>query len=681
MASSENNIREVANKVEQSRARIMSNLPYFAPLIFGTTFEFDYREKTISTDGNVIYINPNYIKDCTTKDLDFLILHEIFHIALLHPFRVSAEVKKDKLYHDACDLVVNSYLLDTIYEGKPHPTFYLMGEKIITQAPNKKEAKDFSVEEVYKMLKITGPVKKEEDKDDTPKGVELFEIYANQKGLIYLGNYNKESNLTESIENKLLIEDQFDSLCKIGLAPFNLKIDYIAPFDLNPIVSQEISKEHNKNSFNVIKLKYNKNIYEKISFYNLTNKKTHYDALSKKIYANQKYFEVPTRIQPLLIKFLNERNFTINSDTLIEDLLDYVRSYSHYVFDPKLDQNDNGLVEFLENEVGGGNCYFYNTLLTYIFRMFKIPARLATGFLASTKGHEKKMITSNEAHAWCEIFLNNAGWIIVDATPSSAGSGGDDEGESDGDGEGEGNGNESASGSMKIDSHSRWNEKDEELEERLQQIKDGVEQSLKLAGNIPGFMKEIINAYEHKEVDWRTVLNEFIQFEVNDYSFMQPDRRFSETDFILPSFSDETEKIENILFLVDSSGSMITKDIEMCFGEILSAIKTYQGRIVGYISFFDTRMSPPMLIEDSTKLTRVEVPGRGGTSLHGLIPQIDRYLPERPLAIIILTDGYLDYPSARDFCDIPVCWIFTTSGHKPSYGRILFMKGETKNGN
>ena len=54
---------------------------------------------------------------------------------------------------------------------------------------------------------------------------------------------------------------------------------------------------------------------------------------------------------------------------------------------------------------------------------------------------------------------------------------------------------------------------------------------------------------EKYQIDWKTLLMNFIQEDFIDYSFTPPDRRYSDSDFFLPDLSEKDEKPHNILLL------------------------------------------------------------------------------------------------------------------------------------
>ena len=78
-----------------------------------------------------------------------------------------------------------------------------------------------------------------------------------------------------------------------------------------------------------------------------------------------------------------------------------------------------------------------------------------------------------------------------------------------------------------------------------------------LRGTLPLCAKRILGELRRAKTDWRTILNEFVQEEIVDYSFCPPDRRFDGGDFFLPDFNEKDDKVENILFMVDIQFSCI----------------------------------------------------------------------------------------------------------------------------
>ena len=82
-------------------------------------------------------------------------------------------------------------------------------------------------------------------------------------------------------------------------------------------------------------------------------------------------------------------------------------------------------------------------------------------------------------------------------------------------------------------------------QERIMQATAAMQKrmDLKSAGQIPAFAKRYLEELKKPQVDWRTVLDEFIQEEINDYSFCPPDRRFDDSPFFLPDFNEKDYRV------------------------------------------------------------------------------------------------------------------------------------------
>ena len=71
---------------------------------------------------------------------------------------------------------------------------------------------------------------------------------------------------------------------------------------------------------------------------------------------------------------------------------------------------------FLE-ESDTGYCTHFATAATVLLRAAGIPARYVTGYLAHTEADLYSKVTTDEAHAWVEYYIEGAGWFVLEATP------------------------------------------------------------------------------------------------------------------------------------------------------------------------------------------------------------------------------------------------------------------------
>ena len=90
--------------------------------------------------------------------------------------------------------------------------------------------------------------------------------------------------------------------------------------------------------------------------------------------------------------------------------------YAEFTFNPGFRYSNpdvDPLCSFFIQRVGGSKAFA--TAATLIFRHLGMSARYVTGFGAYSTGGITSVTTRN-LHAWCEVYFENAGWIIVDPT-------------------------------------------------------------------------------------------------------------------------------------------------------------------------------------------------------------------------------------------------------------------------
>lgn len=251
--------------------------------------------------------------------------------------------------------------------------------------------------------------------------------------------------------------------------------------------------------------------------------------------------------------------------------------------------------------------------------------------------------------------------------------------------DGRGSGQSSSNDGATIDDHSFWKgEGEEEIsstmwEARVMQtyetVKNLPQASFGKQDNgwedVPIFAEKMYNEVASKKLDWRTLLNDFIQEDVCDYSFYPPDRRFGDSDFFLPDFNEKDERVENLLFMIDASGSMNDDDIGEVYGEIKSAIEQFDGKIKGWLGFFDASVTEPKPFENEEEFNAIRIQGGGGTSFLPIFHYVRDHMQDKNItSIIILTDGYAPYPEEYERMNIPVLWIINNNDATPPWGMI-----------
>ncbi|MBQ7523281.1 MAG: hypothetical protein IJT07_02025 [Oscillospiraceae bacterium] len=188
-------------------------------------------------------------------------------------------------------------------------------------------------------------------------------------------------------------------------------------------------------------------------------------------------------------------------------------------------------------------------------------------------------------------------------------------------------------------------------------------------------MERIVHGVESAKLEWRKLLNVFLQEEVCDYSFTPPDHRFSDSDFFLPDFNERESSVKNILFMVDSSGSIPDEMLALVYGEIGSAIEQFNGKMTGSLCFFDTNVTQPIPFCTVGELLRIRPRGYGGTDFAGAFCYVRMHNELRPSCIVLFTDGKGEYPAEDAAAGVPVLWILHGDEKPPQWGISARLEG------
>lgn len=234
-----------------------------------------------------------------------------------------------------------------------------------------------------------------------------------------------------------------------------------------------------------------------------------------------------------------------------------------------------------------------------------------------------------------------------------------------------------------FDEHSKWEDKWEENEDRnilesswqqrlinaaeVMEIRDPCNER----GTVPLFAVRMLRELKKPQTDWRTILDTFVQEDITDYSFSPPDRRFDDSPFFLPDFNEKEDAVKDILFMIDTSGSMSDDMITAAYSEIKGAIDQFDGKLQGWLGFFDTAVVPPEPFADENEFSIIKARGGGGTDFNIIFDYVFGNMSDNlPASIIILTDGYAPFPDKEKAMGIPVLWLLNNQKVTPPWGKI-----------
>ncbi|HHJ14999.1 MAG TPA: hypothetical protein ENJ79_11625 [Gammaproteobacteria bacterium] len=110
---------DIETKLSAARTRLILDRPFLGALVLRLPMKAARPERcrTIGTDVRALYYNPEYIRDLSLEQTQFVLAHEALHCALSHFARRQHRVKQR--WDVACDLAINPLL---IQDGlKPPP--------------------------------------------------------------------------------------------------------------------------------------------------------------------------------------------------------------------------------------------------------------------------------------------------------------------------------------------------------------------------------------------------------------------------------------------------------------------------------------------------------------------------------------------------------------------------------
>lgn len=190
-------------------------------------------------------------------------------------------------------------------------------------------------------------------------------------------------------------------------------------------------------------------------------------------------------------------------------------------------------------------------------------------------------------------------------------------------------------------------------------------------GAVPMGARVMLRELMKPTLNWRTILQDFLQEEICDYSFSPPDRRMDDCPFFLPDFNEKDEVPKKILFMIDTSGSMSTEAITRCYSEIYGGIQQFNGKLEGWLGFFDAVVVKPIPFTDEEEFKVIRPVGGGGTSFEIIFDYVrEEMRDDLPASIVILTDGYAPIPEEEQAMGIPVLWIINNEEVTPEWGKI-----------
>ena len=93
-------------------------------------------------------------------------------------------------------------------------------------------------------------------------------------------------------------------------------------------------------------------------------------------------------------------------------------SASYDLFTPNMPMEEQDLALWFLGSSDTGYCVHFATAAAVLLRAAGIPARYVEGYLVQAEAGKSVAVQELHAHAWVEYYVNQVGWVILEATPS-----------------------------------------------------------------------------------------------------------------------------------------------------------------------------------------------------------------------------------------------------------------------
>ena len=142
---------EIVKRLQNARLDLLQKQPFYALLLMHMKFTLDNTCEHSYTDGERICFNPDFLDEIDDGELEFVLMHNVLHVALSHPFRTQADYDLE-VFDKACDIIVNSNILYS-FGGKDTGKITLKKYGVMPHVtPSGKEGYELTLEQVYNEL-------------------------------------------------------------------------------------------------------------------------------------------------------------------------------------------------------------------------------------------------------------------------------------------------------------------------------------------------------------------------------------------------------------------------------------------------------------------------------------------------------------------------------------------------
>ena len=186
-------------------------------------------------------------------------------------------------------------------------------------------------------------------------------------------------------------------------------------------------------------------------------------------------------------------------------------------------------------------------------------------------------------------------------------------------------------------------------------------------GSLPAAIRRMIKDLTSPQKNWKQELAEFVQPEINDYGWTPPNSHHLWRDIYLPDFTEVTEMVKDLVFAIDTSGSVGSKEMKAFISEVVGCMNQFSGKVRGHLVYCDARIGAVYDLEDAERSVPV---GGGGTRFEPVFEWVEENL-EDCAGVVYLTDLMGSFPKEQP--NYPTLWVSIAKEAEAPFGRTTYI--------
>ena len=135
---------------------------------------------------------------------------------------------------------------------------------------------------------------------------------------------------------------------------------------------------------------------------------------------HETYTQVPDETRQALADILQQLDVQPGDDPhrILAAVQSYVSSSARYDLNTPAVPDGEDFVSWFLHESETGYCVHFATAAAILLRCMDVPARYVTGFSTNVTAGSWTTVTTDDAHAWVEYYVDGLGWYVLDPTPA-----------------------------------------------------------------------------------------------------------------------------------------------------------------------------------------------------------------------------------------------------------------------